>query len=222
VDGRSPGATDPSTVKSVRLPTVLLGALNLGLGALIAMLWHGGQLRVKEPETLIVPPLTLPDLSALNSTPMPSVDAATIRDQSVFYVSRSFYTPPPPPVEIPAPAYDFSGTMRLADGKRIAFVKGKTDLRSRTLHVGDDVDGWHVQAIEADRVILDRSEQTAELTANKTASPAGLIRGPVTPRIAQTGIRVLGATDSGTPRSAASDLSARARTYQPPPPLRGK
>jgi hypothetical protein len=203
-------------MQRLRITTISLALLNVALALGVALLWKQGQTRVLEPATLVVPPLPLPDLAALNSIPMSSVDVATIRNQAVFYASRSFYQPAPAPVEVASPEYEMAGTLRLSDGKRIAFVRRKADRSSRTLHLGDNLDGWRVQIIDADRIVLGYNEQTAELRSNTVAGVSGLIRGPSAPPTAQTGIRVLGAAGSGAPR-AAGQGSVEARTYHPPP-----
>jgi hypothetical protein len=148
---------------------------------------------------------------------MRSVEVGTIRDQAVFYATRSFYQPPATPVEIPPPDYEMAGTLRLTDGKRIAFVRKKADRSSRTLHLGDDLEGWRVEAIEPDRIVIARNEQNAELRSNSVASASGLIRGSNSPRIAQTGVRVLSATGSGASIGRAQSTSSEARIYHPPP-----
>jgi hypothetical protein len=206
-------------VKRLRLTTLLLLLLNGVLGVSVVVLWTRGEKRVTEPARLSVPPLALPDMTALSSVPMPSVDIAGIREQAVFYASRAFYRPPAAPTQVPAPEYDISGTLRLADGKRIAFVKRKADQSSRTLHVGDDLEGWHVQLIDADRIVLDRNEQSAELRSGAAGvGTAGLIRGPGAPRALQTGIRVLGATGPGALPLPALGAARDARLFRPPPP----
>ena len=204
-------------MQRLRITTISLTLLNVALALCVVLLWTHGQARVMEPAALIAPPLPLPDLTAVNSIPMPSVDTVTIRERAVFYASRSFYQPPPTPVEVAVPEYDMAGTLRLSDGKRIAFVKSKADRSSRTLHLGDDLEGWRVQTIEPDRIVLDRNEQTTELHSNTVTAVSGLIRGVGAPRTAQTGIRVLGVTGPGAPRSAGQAVSVQARTYRPPP-----
>lgn len=204
-------------MRSLRVTTVSLTLLNVALALLVVLLWNRGQARVTEPERLVVPPLPLPDLAALNSVPMRSVEVATIRDQAVFYASRSFYQPPAAPTEVPPPDYEMAGTLRLADGKRIAFVRRKADRSSRTVHLGDDLEGWRVEAIEPARIVIGHNEQSAELHSNSVASPSGLIRSTGSPHIAQTGIRVLSATGSGAFGGPAHSTSSEARTFHPPP-----
>jgi hypothetical protein len=190
-------------MKRLRLTTVLLVLLNVALAVCVALLWNRGQQRVTEPARLNIPPLELPDLAALNSVPMPSVEVGTIREQAVFYASRAFYTPPVAAVSVPAPEYDISGTLRLPDGKRIAFVKKKADQSGRTLHIGDDLEGWRV------------SEQSVELRTAAGAGVSGLIRGQGTARTVQTGNRILGGAGTGAPQSTVQGREAR--LYRPPP-----
>jgi hypothetical protein len=204
-------------VSHIRRATVFLTMLNLALGMLVFWIWTTGQQRVQEPTTSPANPLSLPDLGALNSTPMHSVDVATIRDQAVFYVARAFYQPPPASTEIPAPDYELAGTMRLSDGKRLAFVKRRSDHVNRTMHVGDDLDGWKVRLVESERVLLERGEQVAELTDNKPAYGTGLIRQPASPKIAQTGLRILGGTGPQAARITTSSAVRESRTFHPPP-----
>jgi len=42
-----------------------------------------------------------------------------IRDQAVFYATRSFYQPPATLVEVPPPDYEMAGTLRLTDGSEL-------------------------------------------------------------------------------------------------------
>jgi hypothetical protein len=204
-------------VSRIRRTTIFLSALNLALGMLVFWIWKTGQQRVQEPTKLAVNPLSLPDLGAVNSTPMHSVDVATIRDQAVFYIARAFYQPPPASTEVPAPIYDLAGTMRLSDGKRLAFVKRRSDRVSRTVHVGDDLDGWKVRLVEPERVLLEQGERVAELTDAKPAYGTGLIRQPASPRIAQTGLRILGGTGPQAARMITSQTVRESRTFHPPP-----
>jgi hypothetical protein len=203
----------------IRSTTMLLGLVNLGLAFLVIVLWREGQARVLEPGRLVVPPLTLPDLTALDSPPMSSVDVTTIRNHAVFYARRSFYEPPAPSVEIPPPEYDLAGTLGLRDGKRVAFVKKRADHSSRALHIGDEVESWRVEAIDATRVVLARNEQRCELLSKSAKATTGLIHGPTTPRGPQPSLRVLTGTPSGTSQGVPASSSSQARLYRPPPPL---
>ncbi len=202
-----------------RLPTILLAVLNIGLIALLVVAWRAGQERVHQPEHLTAHSLALPDLTVLNPGALPTVDVAAIRDQAVFHNHRSFYQPPPPSQVIPPPDFEFAGTMGLPQGKRVAFVKKKTDQSSRTLHVGDELDGWQVHSIDALRVVLVRDDQRYELKSPTAAGAVGLIHEDTGPHVAQSAPRVLGATGpNGSLSSSARHPSSEARIYRPPPP----
>jgi hypothetical protein len=204
-------------MRRIRVTTILLAMANVALALLVVLLWNRGQARVTEPAQLGVQPLSLPDLAALNSIPMPGVDGTTIREQSVFYPTRAFYRPPAAPVEVSPPEYEMAGTLRLANGIRIAFVKRKADQSSRTLHLGDDLEGWRVQVIDPDRIVVARNEQSAELRAHFGVGGSGLIRGASAPRTFQSGIRVLGAVGSGS-MQLGDATSHQLRVFHPPPP----
>ena len=202
----------------INLTTASLALLNSCLIALTVFAWRNGQQRVREPAQLSIPTLPFPDLTASKTTSMPSVDVAAIRDQAVFHNRRSFYQPPPPSEAIPTPDYDFAGSMGLPQGNRVAFVKRKSDQSSRTVHVGDDLDGWRVQLIDTARILVVRDAQHYELKAASTAGTSGLIRGSTNPSIAQSGIRVLTGQVTSNSRVLNTSMPTQARTYRPPPP----
>jgi hypothetical protein len=197
-------------MKKVGMTSLLLVAVNVAMACIVTLVWKRGEERVVEPDNMRVPVLELPDLSAMNSIPMVSVDVIGIREQAVFYSSRTFYVPPTAPVLVPPPDYEFNGTLRLPEGKRTAFVKRRGDSVSRVLHVGDDLDGWHVHGIEADRVALDLDGRTAELTSTRGGSfTPGLIR--TTSAVRPAGISGL--------QSATQSAGTEARFYRPPSPV---
>jgi hypothetical protein len=195
--------------------------LNVALCTVCVLTWKRGEIRIHEPETQAISNLPLPDLGALNSTPMPAVNVGLLTDQALFYSSRSFYKPAAPSVEIPPPAFELAGIMRLADGRRLAFVKGIADHTSRSVHTGDDLDGWKVQAVETDRVVLNHDEQISQLAGPQNGHSSGLIRGPSAPRVALTGIQVLSGSATEPrlerPQAVPSVAFSHARTFQPPP-----
>jgi hypothetical protein len=206
-------------MKRPRITTALLVILNLGLAVSAGVLWKTGQRQVREPVNMVVTPPPSLDLSVLNSVPVPSVEVASIRDQAAMYASRSFYQPPPVPVSVTPPEYELAGTMRLADGKHIAFATRKSDHGTRTLHLGDDLDGWQVAAIEPDRVNLAHEQQFAELRPASAGAGQGLMRGASAPAPPVTGIRVLGGGSSALTPMAARGAPGDARVYHPPAPL---
>jgi hypothetical protein len=202
-------------VGKFRLETVLLSILSGGLLALLVLTWHWGQKRVHEPERLAVRNLASLDLSVLTSAPQSNIDVAAIRDNAVFHTQRTFYQPPPPSQTIAAPEYDFAGSMSLPQGKRVAYVKKKSDRSSRTVHVGDDLDGWQVELIDVSRVVVVRDSQRMEIKSAAVALDSGLVHGAANPHIAQSGMRVLG--QGPVPLSPSPAQVSVARTFVPPP-----
>lgn len=173
----------------IRLTTVSVALLNAGLVAALVGTWKIGERRVHEPEVLRIHLLAMPDMSALNGAPGADINMAAIRDQAVFHNRRSFYQPPS--LAIPPPDYELAGTMDLRDGKRIAFVKKRADQSSRTLHVGDDLEGWRVQSIEVTKVLATRDDQHIEVTGKAVTTSSGLIPGGQSTSVAHSGIRTL-------------------------------
>jgi hypothetical protein len=195
--------------------TVALTLLNGALAALVLLIWHVGQEAVQAPQHLPVRRLTSPDLSVLNAPPRRIVDTAAIQDNALFHSRRSFYQAPPPSQAVPRPDYEFAGTLRLPQGKRVAFVRKKSDQSTRTLHVDDDFDGWRVESIEGDRVVLKHEDERYELAS--AVANQGLVRAGAAARVAQSNLHILGTP--ATTRSAPSALSVESvRTYRPPPP----
>jgi hypothetical protein len=199
----------------VRLATALLSGLSVGLLVLLLIVLRWGEARVHAPEHVSARHLAEPDLSLLNPSAAANVDVTAIRDNAVFYAHRAFFQPPPPGESIPVPEYDFAGAMGLPQGKRLAFVKRKSDRSNRTVHVGDDLDGWHVESIDAQRVVIVKDGKKIELKSANESGGSGLVRGTVTPYVAESGLKAIaGNTTAAQPPQAASHA---ARTYQPPP-----
>jgi hypothetical protein len=195
--------------------TIGLAALNGALLLSCIVLWRAGQQWVHAPEHLPVRSLVMPDLKVLDVAAGHGLDVAAIRDNTIFHNRRLFYRAPAPSQAAPAPDYEFAGSMGLPQGKRVAFVKKKSDQSGRSLHVGDDLDGWRVETIDASRVLLVREDQHLELKAESNMPNAGLVTGSASPRTAHTGPLTLGSQGPSAlavPRS----LALEARTRQPP------
>jgi hypothetical protein len=200
----------------VRFTTLWLSLSGVGLLALLIVILRWGEGRVRAPDHLIARHLAEPDLSLLNAVTSSNIDVTAIRDNAVFYAHRTFFQPPPPGQSIPAPEYDFAGSIGLPEGKRLAFVKKRSDKSNRTVHVGDDLDGWRVESIDAQRVVLVRDTQRMELKSAGESPGSGLVHGTVTPYVAQSGMRTIGGGTAATHPPQA--VTHAARTYQPPPP----
>jgi hypothetical protein len=204
-------------VGKFHLETILLSTLSGGLLVLLALVWHWGQNRVHEPQRLAVRNLAPPDLSVLDSTPRANIDVAAIRDNAVFHTQRTYFLPLPASQPIAPPEYEFAGSMSLPQGKRVAYIKKKSDRSSRTVHVGDDLDGWQVELIDGSRVVIAHDSQRVEIKANAVALESGLVHSAVTSHIAQSGIQVIGGQGPVPLRPSPAQVSV-ARTFTPPPP----
>ena len=200
---------------TVRLTTILLSTLCSGLLVLLVIIVRWGEARVRAPEHLTARHLAQPDLVLLNAVASPNIDVAAIRDNAVFYAHRTFFQPPPPGQSVPVPEYDFAGSIGLPQGKRVAFVKKKSDKSNRTVHVGDDLDGWRVESIDAQRVVIVRDSQKIELKSANESPGSGLVRGAVTPYVAQSGLRTIGGGTAAV--HPPQTVTHAPRTYQPPP-----
>jgi type II secretory pathway component PulC len=198
----------------LRIAIIWLALLNCGLVALLIFSWKSGQRRVHESEVLPLHTLAQTDLSALNAMPTENTDFSAIRDEAVFHNRRSFYQPPAPSQIIPPPDYELAGTMDVRDGKRVAVVKKRSDQTSRTLHTGDDLDGWRVQSIEAAKVVVIREDQHAEVAGKSVASWPSLVPDSQSPHVAQSGIHIVGGPG---PSPLPPVPSNQVRLYRPPP-----
>jgi hypothetical protein len=201
---------------NIRLTTILLSVFSGGLLVLLVIVWRWGQERVQAPERLASRHLPQPELSVLSAAALPNIDLAGIRDNAVFYARRTFFQAPSPGQSAPVPEYEFSGSIGLPQGKRVAFVKRKSDKSNRTVHVGDDLDGWRVESISAQQVIIVRDHQQIELKSANDSQVSGLVHGTVAPYVAQSGTRTVGGSAAAT--QPPQSVSRAARTYQPPAP----
>lgn len=199
----------------IPLKLVALTLLNCAFLGLAAVVWRNGQDNIRQSERTPAHKLAMPDLAALNVKPTAN-DLGAIREDAVFYSRRSFYRAPSIQQAVSMPEYEFAGTMSLPQGKRVAFLKKIADQTTRTVHVGDDFDGWHVVAMDAVRVVVVREDQRYELKANAPSPIFGFIHGDPASRPVEAGTRVLGAEMATTVPLPQSQV-ATVRRYRPPP-----
>jgi hypothetical protein len=205
-------------VNKLTVRTSALAGLNACLLALLGSVWISGERRIHEPGKLGAHAIASTDLTALNDAPAPPLDSDAIREQAVFHSRRSFYVVPPPLQGLSVPDYDLAGTMDLPQGKRLAFLKKRADQSSHAVHVGDDVDGWRVEHIDASRVVIAQGDQTTELHASQSAaSLSGLVRGASAPPVARAESHMLGGQGQTSLVSPHTTTSPQARTFRPPP-----
>jgi hypothetical protein len=202
--------------RKIRITALLLSLLSGSLLMLLVVVFRWSEVRVHAPEHLAARHLAEPDLALLNAAAPPNIDVVAIRDNAVFYTHRAFFQPPPAEQNVPVPEYVFAGSIGLPQGRRLAFVQKKSDKSNRTVHVGDDLDGWRVDSIDAQGVVIVRDSQKMELKSANESPGSGLVHGVVTPYVAQSGMRTIGGGTTAAPQPRA--VTHAARTYQPPPP----
>lgn len=212
------------------VPTLLLGALNIAIGAGVLLLVFGGTRAAELLATPGKPPAAL-KIELANAPPQ--ADLAAIQAQPLMHSTRAFYVPPPPnaaPVAPPLPEYRLAGSF-ISPNKPAVALLANPNGTTRRVHKGDDVDGWSVQSIEGKRVVLRWQEQTREIGVPAAPMSSGLRRMPIQrSRVASsTGTTIsLGAggtspaSGSGTQYSGAPSQYGgapidRPRVYRPPP-----
>jgi hypothetical protein len=163
---------------------------------------------------------------------------SNLRHQPLTYATRQPYVAPAPAISLapPPPGYRLTGTLITPRRPASAtLVPAAGDAAARRVKPGDDLDGWKVQAVEANRVILTYGEQSIEIAKTRDGgSNAGISRAAVGSRgapasggmlaAAGTGVATEGrllsavgnAQASAAPRGKAA-LFDRPRLYRPPP-----
>jgi hypothetical protein len=165
-------------------------------------------------------PAVLP-FAPTSATPM------LIKDRALFHSSRHFFVPPEPSTRPPPPAppaYQLVGTLVIPKKPTVALLKASSSDIQRRISVGDNLDGWLVDAVEMKRVTLHFEDQHTQIgrdALHETHLPAttpGLTRVPLV-RVHNPGptkaLRVLGSAASG-PATAPGEHSIAARSYRPP------
>jgi hypothetical protein len=204
-----------------RLLTASLVLINVCVGAVLVYQTCSG---TQAASLLAIPPkpFPVPKLDVGPAAPLPSL--ASIQEQSLFYMSRHFYTPPPPsalPATPPKPDYRLVGTFIIPAKPTVALLSGASGV-SRKVKPGDNLDGWTVQVVEVGRVILQFQNTTAEIASAGKASAAGMRVVPLAQsnQVAPvSGLRTLGGQTQGSSISPAgyATSSSNPRLYRPPP-----
>ncbi|WP_456407143.1 hypothetical protein [Thiolapillus sp.] len=70
--------------------------------------------------------------------------------------------PPKPPRKMGKPRFQLSAVIIVGD-KKYALIKGGRQKGSRRVRVGDEVDGWKVTRLDADKLVLSNGGETEEL-----------------------------------------------------------
>jgi len=154
----------------------LLGLLSIPLGAVLFVQWHDWDARAQREAGAPVAPAAetpgapLPDAAALLTPPPPREEYATVVERPLFLPDRR---PPPPDSAAPPPEpplLDLSAVegldlnaVLIAPGTVSAWVRGPRRPQPTRLRPGDDYEGWRVQEIRSDRLLLENQGTIREI-----------------------------------------------------------
>ena len=185
----------------VRLPVLALGLVSVALGATLA--W-----RIATPaDTVSLPAVTAPANLAPVAAPAPFAPPdpqqfAEVSSRPLFRPDRrpARVEPPPPPRAVqppppspppPAPPQVALLGIMLGPAASVAVVRLQGTAVAHTVAVGDDVQGWRVEIIDADHMVLRLGSQRHDVPLRPRATPRpgeGLIVHPA-PATARTSQR---------------------------------
>jgi hypothetical protein len=170
---------DPRALLHLPVPTLALGALNVGLCIGLLCVAFGG---TRASELLATPARPPTPLNIeLRGTPT-APDLSAIQDKPLMHASRVFYSAPPPdaaPQAPPLPDYRLAGSFHAPKRAAVALLARREGGSMRRVRAGDDLDGWRVDAIESRRVVLRWQDQTREILSAPPQLNAGLKRVPL-------------------------------------------
>ncbi|MEP7246142.1 MAG: hypothetical protein ABI885_21015 [Gammaproteobacteria bacterium] len=105
-----------------------------------------------------------------------------IRDNALFYASRSFFVAPPPgaaPVTPPKPDYLLAGTLIIPRKPTVALLQQRAGGAVRKVRPGDDLEGWTVRSVENRTVVLMFGEEHMEIVSVARSARQGIVAMPV-------------------------------------------
>jgi hypothetical protein len=208
---------------------VALALMGVGLGALLAFQWRdwpppppGSQPVGDVPAVPGGAARPEPDPLARLTPPEPREELAAVTDRPLFRPQRK---PPEPeeqePEAAPEPeeATDLAGfdlsAVVLTPGVTSAWVKTPGGMGLERLRLGDDLAGWAVKEIQADRLVLERQGERNELILRDfSQSPAAT---PQPPRVVRPGQSPPRADDPRMARPPRPPGSERVAPPRPPP-----
>jgi hypothetical protein len=121
------------------------------------------------PSGTSVDPLAFPDKP---------LDADALRDSALFHATRRFYVAPPePPAPAQRPDYRLTGTIAIPGKPTTALLVSNAAGTPLKVRVGDAVDGWIVESVEPQRVVLKLGQETVEVAVARPTQPAKLLTG---------------------------------------------
>jgi len=189
--------------RSTHLLAFSLACLTLGAGATLLMGTQTEAL-LATPAQPIAPSAPISDALARRDS------FSGVQERALFYRSRAYHVPTSATAAsaaLPVPAYELAGAFVVPHGSAVAVLKSRTASVSRTVRPGDELDGWRVQAIDKDRVVLVQGAQRAEIL--HATPPPGLIALKVSPEPASFRVAARNAASPPAPALAAAPASAR-------------
>jgi hypothetical protein len=158
--------------RSLRVPTVLLVIVNaLALWACGARLWHAS---TAAQMILATPPQRMAPPPALQEPTPRSIELSSVQSAALFYESRSFYIPPAiPEVKLP-PDYRLAGTWMPPNKPATAVLINNPSGTRIKAQQGSDIEGWTVESITAQIVMLRYGEQHIEIRTGRPATASGM------------------------------------------------
>lgn len=171
----------------------LLFAICIGLAALIFTQARDGVPLPDLSGTIAAPSVAPQSLANEGLAPMPPIEAFDeVVERPLFFRSRRPPDPDaaPPPEAAAAAKTDFVLTGLVISGKeRLALLRPTGSKIVERVHQGEEIEGWRVEAIHADRVVLKRGETVQEIRLEDRPPPKPKVRRK---RPKRPGVRVPG------------------------------
>ncbi len=166
------------------IPSLLLLALCLALGAVVYHQLDVGDARVERGQPMRSPGVVEPSpVGVLQPTDFKLPPLASLSEtvkRPLFHSTRRPLEPVAKVVEkSPEPEklnFLLSGVVITAKEK-FAHIRALDEARAKTLSEGDRIGVWRVKAILPDRVILDSGERTEQILLKEAARAATKLRG---------------------------------------------
>ncbi|WPL14637.1 MULTISPECIES: hypothetical protein [Thiorhodovibrio] len=211
---------------------ILLAIMAGTLAAVLALQWYGWrnqpEFDLSSVETVGAnpqPATKLPDAADLLTPPPPKEEYAAVVERTLFLPDRrppektpdgpENGTPEPEPVDDSAlQGLDFSGVL-ISPDSTLAWVSLPREPQPHRLRPGDDLKGWTVRSIEADRLILRNQDNERVFALRDYANAPPLIpptRLPSTAQLPRSG------SAAGQPEAKETDPDVPASERNPQPP----
>ncbi len=153
----------------------LLFAICIGLGSLIFTQARDG-VPLPDLSGTIAAPSVVAGETPQNLEPLPPIDSFDeVVERPLFFRGRRPPDPDaaPPPEAEAAPKADFvlTGLVIVAGKERLALLRPVGSKTVERVHQGQEIEGWRVEAIHADRVVLKKGETVREIRLEDRPAP---------------------------------------------------